>query len=641
MRRVGSAVLAALIAAVLLASAAAASAATEVPGGFPESPADYEVSGKEALDAADADPRIRARKESLEGDQELTASIDAEAVKVWEVGYFLDGEKVNLVVVDGESGEVTESWTGSAVNWPMARGKEGQFGHILNAPWVWGPLAAVFLLGLLDFRRWRKWVHLDLLVLLSFGVSQAFFNSAEIGVSVPLYYPPLVYLLARMLWLGFRGAGREGTASEGLRPSAPLWLLFVLIIGLGGLRIAANIADSGVIDVGYAGVIGADKITDAEPIYGEDSFPENNPTGDTYGPANYFAYVPFEFALPWSGEWDNLPAAHGAAIFFDLATIVGLFALGRALVRRREGGAGEAGEVDPDLVAWRSGWRRLMPRMPQPTRANVLGVTLVFAWVAYPYTTFAMQGNSNDALLSALLVWSLVLFARPAARGGLLGVAAMAKFAPLALVPLYAAGERGLRLRVPEFRRAVLRPLALFTLGFGAAVALLIAHPAVDPGLADFYERTVKSQLDRESPFSIWGQTDLEWLHTVVKLAVVALGVAVAFFPRRRSLAQVAALSAAVIIGVEITLEHWFYLYIPWFLGAMLLAMVARPAEDDLKVHRATVHQPRHALRDRSNHEAEQEEDQSEPEGYVNDLRSEPIHHTSPFGLPVRANLLC
>ena len=132
--------------------------------------------------------------------------------------------------------------------------------------------------------------------------------------------------------------------------------MFALI----GLRLAANIADSGVIDVGYAGVIGADKITDAEPIYGEESFPEDNPTGDTYGPANYFAYVPFEEALPWSGDWDELPAAHAAAIFFDLATIVGLFALGRALVRRREGGDPEAWPPLPQIPRHGAGagWSR-------------------------------------------------------------------------------------------------------------------------------------------------------------------------------------------------------------------------------------------------------------------------------------------
>ena len=68
-------------------------------------------------------------------------------------------------------------------------------------------------------------------------------------------------------------------------------------------------------------MIGADRITDYEPIYG--NFPEDNTHGDTYGPLAYYAYVPFEFILPWSGSWDDLPAAHAAAIFFDLATIGG------------------------------------------------------------------------------------------------------------------------------------------------------------------------------------------------------------------------------------------------------------------------------------------------------------------------------
>ena len=473
-------------------------------------------------------------------------------MRVWEVAYFNEDGKVNLVVVDGISGEVTESWTGPAVDWPMARGHESQFGHLLNAPWVWGPLAAVFLLGLLDFRRWRKWVHLDLLVLLSFGISQAYFNAAQIDVSVPLYYPPLVYLLGRMLWLGFRGGGPAGSAGEGLRPSMPTWLMTTLLVGLIVLRIAGNVADSGVIDVGYAGVIGADKITDAEPIYGDEAFPENNPTGDTYGPANYFAYVPFEAALPWSGEWDELPAAHAAALFFDLATVAGVFLLGRAMVRRR---------------------------LLDGFRENVGGVILAFAWVAYPYTAFVTQSNSNDSLISALLVWSLVFFASPAARGGLLAVASLAKFAPLPLVPLYAAGARGMRPLSPMWRYRNRGSIAVFSLGFLAAAALLLAHPAVDPGLAEFYDRTIRSQVERTSPFSIWGQADLEWLQTALKVGVVALAVLVAFLPRERTLPQIAALSAAVIIAVEITLEHWFYLYIPWFLGAMLVAMLATGRE--------------------------------------------------------------
>ncbi|HKQ17398.1 MAG TPA: hypothetical protein VJS87_02540 [Solirubrobacterales bacterium] len=551
---------------------------------MPATPADYAVSAEQAVKIADTDPKIVARKEELTSQDTFTAAVKAEPVHVWEVGYYLNDEKVNLVIVDGETGEATQSWTGPAVDWPMARGKPGQFGHILNSPWVWGGLAAIFVLGLWDFRRWRKWVHLDLLVLLAFGVSEAFFNAANIDVSVPIVYPLLVYLLIRMLWIGFRGHGLDRTAGEGLRPSLPVWAMTVAVAALIVLRIVGNLADSGVIDVGYAGVIGADKITHAEPIY-DDSFPDDNPTGDTYGPANYFAYVPFEAVLPWSGSWDDLPAAHAATIFFDLATVAGLFALGLVLVRRRRSG-GEDDDVDDvdmdvatDPVEGGRVRRRLASWFPD-REGNAVGLVLVFAWVAYPFTAYVTQSNSNDELISALLVWSLVLFASPIARGGLLAAASMAKFAPLPLVPLYAAGGRGIRLRSRDDRRVLIRPLILFVLSFLFFAGLLLAYPAVDPGLSQFWERTVQSQLDRDSPFSIWGIYDLGPLQTIAKAGLVALGVIVAFFPWRRTLVQIAALSAALIIAVELVLEHWFYLYIPWFLGAMLVAMVARDADD-------------------------------------------------------------
>ena len=167
-------------------------------------------------------------------------------------------------------------------------------------------------------------------MLLSFGVSHVFFNRGEIGLSVPLVYPALVYLLARMLWIGFRGG-------EGLRPSLPVkWIALAAVVLL-AFRVTINIADSGVIDVGYAGAIGADRITHGETLYGEGEFPDDNRFGDTYGPANYLAYVPFELALPWSGEWDELAASHGAALAFDLAAVLGLAVFG---LRLRPGARG-------------------------------------------------------------------------------------------------------------------------------------------------------------------------------------------------------------------------------------------------------------------------------------------------------------
>ena len=111
-----------------------------------------------------------------------------------------------------------------------------------------------------------------------------------------------------------------------------VWLAVALVV-LVAFRVGLNVVDSNVIDVGYAGVIGADRIADGDGLYGP-GFADDVEHGDTYGPLTYLAYVPFEQALPWSGAWDDLPAAHGAAIAFDLLTLLGLLLLGPPPARR-------------------------------------------------------------------------------------------------------------------------------------------------------------------------------------------------------------------------------------------------------------------------------------------------------------------
>ena len=199
------------------------------------------------------------------------------------------------------TGRVTEAWTGFQVAWTMARGYAGAFGRQVNALYVWLPLCLLFVLPFLPLGRRRPggprgvrgflrrptlW-HLDLLVLLSFSISLAFFNHAEIGLSVPLAYPCLLYLLVRMLLLAF-GRGRPRAP---LRMIVPVPWLAVLLVFLVGFRIGLNVTNSNVIDVGYAGVIGADKLLHGQHLYGD--WPHDNAEGDTYGPVNYYAYVPF------------------------------------------------------------------------------------------------------------------------------------------------------------------------------------------------------------------------------------------------------------------------------------------------------------------------------------------------------------
>jgi hypothetical protein len=489
-------------------------AATAAPGRITE---------RAAIRAADRDPNVVEERRESPDLGSSAGVVDGN----WEVGYFAGGDEVVLVIVDPHSGEVRESWTGSQVAWKMARGYSGAFGRKLNAPYVFLPLCAIFILGLFDWRRRRRIANLDLLVLLGFGASHFFFNRAEIGVSVPLVYPVLLYLLGRALWIGFRGPG------EGLRPVWPVAWMLVAALFLMGFRVGLNIADAGTVDVGYAGVVGADRITHGEPIY--DNFPDDVSAGDTYGPANYLAYVPFELGFPWSGSWDDLPAAHAAAIGFDVATFLLLILLA---IRIRPGPEG-----------------------------NRLAATLAFGWAAYPYSAYALESNSNDTLVGLLLVAILLVLARPLARGALAALATLTKFAPAVLAPMLLTYER----RRPS--------MLLFAAGFAVVSGLLLLWPAINPGLPTVYDRTIAYQAGRDSPFSIWGQApSLEPLRIGLLAATAALSLLLAFRPRRKSLVQVAALGAALLIAVQLTMHHWFYLYIVWFYPLFLVALAAAPA---------------------------------------------------------------
>ena len=514
----------ALLVAAAVPATAAAAVDPERPASETEPPRFFERSAQEVERiAARADKVREARRDGA-----LDPTAYTKGVGRWQVSFFRDGREIVQVQLDDRSGAVIEQWSGDQVAWTMARGYPGAFGRKLNAPYVWIPLCLLFLAPFVDVRRPLRLLHLDLLVLLAFGVSHVFFNRGEIGVSAPLVYPVLLYLLARMLFAGLRPRRAAGA----LVPHAPLTLLVVGLVFLTAFRIGLNVADSNVIDVGYAGVVGADHIVDGDKLYGE-GFSDDVERGDTYGPVTYLLYVPFEQALPWSGRWDDLPAAHGAAISFDLLVLGGLLLLGRRLRPGRDGVA--------------------------------LGVALGYAWVAYPYTTFVLESNSNDSLVAlgcvgALLAASLARdYAAGLWTGVAVGLGAAAKFVTLALAPLFA-------------RRA---PLV-----FGAALLLtLVATVAPfvpDGGLRELYDRTVGYQASRPSPFSIWGQVDsLDWLQTVVKGATAALALLVAFVPRRPDLRQTAALGAAVLIAIQLVATHWFYLYIVWFVPFLFVALFA------------------------------------------------------------------
>jgi hypothetical protein len=473
--------------------------------------------------SGDERPRVRTR-------------IGSDGQPQWQVDFFAPlGKDVAQVVIDDRSGEVVERWTGAQVDTKLARGYQGAVAGKVNRWWIWLPLCVLFLAPFVDPRRPLRLVHLDLLALLGFSASLFFFNKAEIGLSVGLVYPVLAYLFIRMLIAGF--APRE--SRDRLLPLAPRWLLVAGIAALAAFHVGYMATEGKVIDVGLAGVIGADRLTHGEDIYGEDFSqglpPSSDVRGDVYGPANYLAYVPFEQAFPWSGHWDDVPAARAAALGFELLTALALFGLGRRLRRRRDEG-------------------------------TTLGVALAYAWLAYPFTMYTLASSFNDALVALLVVCCLLVVSSPPARGALSALAGLTKFGPLILAPLFAAG--------PGERRP--RPLVLFTVGFLAVAAAVTLPLLPDGGFRELYDRSLGYQASRGSPFSVWGQApSLDWLQTLSKVFAVALAAALFFVPRRRSTIQLAALAAALLISVQVTANHWFYPYAVWFAPLVLIAVFA------------------------------------------------------------------
>ncbi|MFL5850115.1 MAG: hypothetical protein ACJ76R_14380 [Solirubrobacteraceae bacterium] len=544
---IGRALLVALALGALLAPAAAAQTpgsqsstqtdpnALRSPGSLTAPPANHRLTGKQAIAIANNQPKVIDTKRHHPGTYPRAF---LKGTDRWQVSYYDPRQKqkeVAQVIIDDRSAAATEVWTGFQVPWTMARGYAGAFGRKINAVWIWLPLCVLFFVPFVDRRRPFRLLHLDLLVLLGFSVSLAFFENANIGMSVPLAYPLLAYVLARMLWVAFRR--KPGPPAEPIRLLVPATWLAVAIVFLIGFRVGLNVTNSNVIDVGYSGVIGADHLLDGKDLYG--AFPKDNEHGDTYGPVNYYAYVPGTVAWPWSGRWDDLPAAHAASVLFDLGTMLLLWLLGRRI------------------------------------RGPTLGIALAYGWAAYPFTAFTLESNANDSLVAMLVVLALLVVRWPAARGASTALAGLSKFAPLGLAPMLATYDA-----VRE--RVTLRPRVLvsFVAAFVVTVAVVMLPFLFDGSLHTFYDRTLAYQGDRGSPFSIWGlYGGLGMPQAAVKIAALLLALLLAFVPRRRDVVTLAALGAAVIVALELGITHWFYLYIPWFFPLVLVALLGRYGE--------------------------------------------------------------
>src|SRR4051812_365011 len=524
-------------------------------------PGTSHLTKQQVLRIAESDPKIRdwlaryptkGRIDEEDYDKPTTTW----TVKIWQE----PAGQIVQATVDDASGAVTSAWTGPQVAWGMARGVKGAFGgDKINNPWLWGIFCLIFFVGLADLRRPLSLRNLDLLMLLSPTASLWFFNHGDVFTSVPLFYPVLAWVVARGLYIGFSGRGTQA------RVLWPAWVLLAATVFLVGFRIGLNIEASNVIDVGYSGIIGAERIAhEHEAPWGNFPVEEKlkacgpadaagetreriqtngrcesaNPQGDTYGPVAYESYIPGYWAFGWTGKWDSLPASHFTSIAFDLLCLLGLW-----LVGVRFGG------------------------IP-------LGATLAFAWAAYPFTQYASNSNTNDSIMPAFLIWGFWLVTQPVARGIFAALSGWTKFASLIVAPLWATYPG---------RRPSPRFIAAFVMATFVVFSVVLFEPSALHELRVFWDRTLHWQIGRESPWSLWdwrqyharGIPNLHLAQRGLQVLLLAGAVVAAFFPRRKSPLQLAALTAALLAGFQVILTYWLYTYIPWFYGFAVIALFA------------------------------------------------------------------
>jgi hypothetical protein len=491
------------------------------------------LSEQEAVKLALADERVKAelskhgpyttRAEYEDGEWTVHFYVD-ESGLIGGSPWGHDRKEVARVGVNDTSWDLDYAWVGDQVGWAMARGEEGAYGKQANYFYIWGPMALVFALAFLRTDKLFSVRNLDVVALLSFLISHAFFREGIVFEAVVLWYPPLIYLFIRTLLMGF-GIGERVEKTANL----PSWLLMTLAGLAGGLVLALNL-DSRVIDVGYAGVVGADLILDGASPYG--NVPVDVGTGDTYGPLNYLLYVPFVLLFGFSGEWDFLPAAHALTACAFVGGAVAMFITGLRL----------------------SGAK--------------VAAALTLAWAVYPYTLYSANNNTNDLVVAAISAIGLASASSAIGRGASIAAGFSVKLYPIILAPLWMMHDGVKRRAVVDF---VIGGVGVFLLTFW--VVLLDGHPLEAARL--FYEKTIAFQGVRETPWTIYSQLPaLRIVQQPLLAAIIVVAFIVAVWPRRRTIRRLAAFSAALIIGFELTTNYWYYPYVSWFEPFVFLALL-------------------------------------------------------------------
>jgi hypothetical protein len=197
------------------------------------------------------------------------------------------------------------------------------------------------------------------------------------------------------------------------------------------------------------------------------------------------------------------------------------------------------------------------------------GMAAATFYLMLPYTGLFI-GQLLHVCPMAFMVWALVTYRKPTLAGFFLGLAAGTSYFPALVFPLWLSFYR---------RRGAARFAAAFVLTAGLCLAVVGTILWLRNDLIPIWRETWSLaawqvwRVPTEEGF--W--TGIHWAYRIpVFIAYMAFVVATAFWPAPKNLAQVMALSAAILIGVQFWYANQGGIYVLWYLPYLLL-LVFRP----------------------------------------------------------------
>lgn len=491
-----------------------------------------------AIASVGKSPLTRPLLKGIHWTQAKVVAIDGSHDSVW----FYDGPRLRLSAIVGAGGTV--QYESDTATQGYAYGS-----NIANSPVVLALLSIVFVLmtAVWPLGRLR---NLDVLAIAASTAAIVLLNEALIDRMALVGSAVLLYLWLRCAWvaLGPQRAAPRATPlfdriTHRLDDRRRVRTLRLLALTAGLIVAMLGISSLRVVDVGWAVMEGATDIVHGVLPYGHIAGILH---GDTYPIGSYLLYTPAAWLSPVRDTWDSADAA----LF---VTVLAVVAAAGALWRQT--GSGRA-----------SGDER--PHESATLRAAI-------AWLTFPALLVTVSTGSTDAVLAAILLAAILLWKRPTAAGAVVAAGAWFKLIPIVLVPLVLAPLRG--------RRLVGAILAVLVV---SAVALVPLVALGGPGAFATMAHAVGYQAVRASPQSLWALTGSVPLQQLVQAATLAMvaGATVRLW-RAPGLAadrtRIAALCAALVIGLQLSASYWTYMYFSWALPGLMLSLLwADPARE-------------------------------------------------------------